>query len=41
MNKPSANHHLSAVEIGDVVIDGLRRYIPEIACSKPNLGGRN
>jgi hypothetical protein len=41
MNKPSADHHLPAVEIAEVIIDGLSGYIPEIACTKPNLGGRN
>jgi hypothetical protein len=41
MNESSAAHHLSAVEIGEVIIDGLSRYIPEIARTKPNLGGRN
>jgi hypothetical protein len=41
MNKSSAGHHLSAIEKGEVIIDGLSRYIPEFACTKPNLGGRN
>jgi hypothetical protein len=41
MNKSCAGHLLSAVEIGEVIIDGLSRYIPEIACTKPNLGGRD